>query len=280
MSRAFAVPESVPLSEQRGETFTVLVRLMQRLLAADGCPWDREQTFESLRKYVMEEACEVIDAIDSGDRKGLTEELGDLALQVVFLSELGRREGSFGPDDALRSIVEKLVRRHPHVFDDATADTPAAVERRWDAIKAEEKRNRPLLDDIARALPALDGARRISERAAQVGFDWPDVSGSRDKVQEELGELEEAVRAGDQVEAEQEFGDVLFALVNYARHLGIDPERALRSTSDKFRSRFSHVEAEVRKKHGDWPRSGTKATKGIPLEELDGYWNDAKRLGG
>lgn len=280
MSRAFAVPDPVPLSEQRGETFTVLVRLMQRLLASDGCPWDREQTFESLRKYVMEEACEVIDAIDSGDRKELTEELGDLALQVVFLSELGRREGSFGPDDALRSIVEKLVRRHPHVFDDGIADTPAAVERRWDAIKAEEKRHRPLLDDIARALPALDGARRISERAAQVGFDWPDVAGSREKVTEELGELEEAVRAGDPAETEQELGDVLFALVNYARHLGVDPERALRRTSDKFRARFSHVEAEVRKKHGDWPRSGTKATKGIPLEELDGYWNDAKRLGG
>lgn len=280
MSRAFTVPDPVPLAQQRGETFTVLVELMRRLLAADGCPWDREQTFESLRKYVMEEACEVIDAIDQNDRAGLCEELGDLALQVVFLSELGRRDGSFGPDDALRSIVEKLVRRHPHVFGDGDAETPAAVERRWDAIKAEEKRNRPLLDDIARALPALDGARRISERAAQVGFDWPDASGSRDKVHEELGELEEAVRAADPEETEKEFGDVLFALVNYGRHLGVDPERALRRTSDKFRARFSHVEAEVRKNHGDWPRNGTKATKGIPLEELDGYWNDAKRLGG
>lgn len=280
MSRAFIVPDPVPLSEQRGETFTVLVALMQRLLADDGCPWDREQTFSSLRRYVMEEACEVIDAIDQEDRAGLSEELGDLALQVVFLSELGRREGSFGPDDALRSIVEKLVRRHPHVFDDGVAHTPAAVERRWDAIKAEEKRNRPLLDDIARALPALDGARRISERAAQVGFDWPDPDGSRDKVHEELGELEEAIAAGDQEETEKEFGDVLFALVNYGRHLGVDPERALRRTSDKFRARFSHVEARVRDKYGDWPRSGTKATKGIPLEELDGYWNDAKRQGG
>src|SRR5688572_5683512 len=193
MGRPFQVPPPLPLAEQRGQTFSALVLMMQRLLAADGCPWDREQTLSSLRRYVLEEACEVIDAIDSGDLQHLAEELGDLALQVVFLAELGRRAGAFGPDDVSRGIIEKLVRRHPHVFGSETVTETQEVERNWVQIKAQEKKDRPLLEDIPRSLPALDGARRVSDRVAEVGFDWSDAAGAKAKVTEELEELEQAI---------------------------------------------------------------------------------------
>lgn len=275
--REFPISPAPSLPDQKGQTLPELVRLMQRLLAEDGCPWDRAQTMESLAQYVLEEACEVIDAIESRDRTHLREELGDLLLQVVFLSELGRKEGTFGPDDVIAGIVEKLVRRHPHVFGDLGEQTKEEVEANWEKLKAKENLARPLLDNIPRSLPALEGARRISERAASVGFDWPDRTGSRQKVAEELGELDEAVAEGNQEAIEHELGDVLFALCNYARHLGIRPEKALQKTSLRFRRRFEYVEAEVREKHGDWPRKDGKATVGIPLEELDGYWNEAKK---
>lgn len=278
MARSFDIPESLPLPEQNGQTYPEMVRLMRRLLAEDGCPWDREQTFETLRQYVLEEACEVIDALDSGRPEAIREELGDLAFEVVFLSELARREGLFGPDDVFRGLIEKLVRRHPHVFGEGEAATAGDVERNWEAIKAEEKKARPLLDNIPRSLPALLGATRLSARAASVGFDWDTATGSKDKVHEEFRELEEAVKAGERSAIEQELGDVFFALVNYARHLGVDAEAALRGTNDRFRARFSHVESRVRALHGDWPRDGAKATKGIPLAELDGYWDEAKAL--
>lgn len=289
MSRGFKIPEPIALAAQGGETFCDLVRLMQRLLADDGCPWDREQSPESLRDYVLEEACEVIDAIDGGDRQALCEELGDLAFQVVFLGELARREGAFGPDDALRGICEKLVRRHPHVFADgsATADSEAArqeISRRWEEIKLAEKGWRPLLASVPRSLPGLRRAHKMSERVARVGFDWPDAAGSREKVTEELAELDAALSDGTPQEAEGEFGDVLFALVNLARHHGVDLEVALRRTNDKFQARFSHVENKVRELHGDWPRDERgKPTRGLPLVELDAYWEEAKaseRAGG
>lgn len=279
MGRPFDVPEPLPLPEQRGQTFPTLVSLMQRLLAPDGCPWDREQDFRSLRQYVLEEACEVIDAIEADDRGALREELGDLTLQVVFLAELAREEGSFGPDDVIREVVDKLVRRHPHVFGDHSADTSAEVLRNWEAIKAREKQTRPLLDNIPRSLPALLGAQKMSDRAARVGFDWPDGRGSRLKVQEEIAELDEALRSGDQAAIEHELGDLLFALVNLARHHGLDAERALRLCNDRFRRRFAHVEERVRGEHGDWPRQNGKPTHGIPLEELEGYWQEAKKQG-
>lgn len=276
-SRGFVVTDPPSLPEQRGQTLPELVKLMGRLLAEDGCPWDREQTMDSLCQYVLEEACEVIDAVRSGDRKHLVEELGDLLLQVVFLAELGRKEGSFGPDDVVFGIVTKLVHRHPHVFGELGPQSFEEVEANWERIKAKEKVMRPLLDNIQRSLPALEGARRLSDRAASVGFDWSDQTGSRAKVAEEIGELEEAVESGDLKAVEHELGDVLFALCNYARHLGIHPEQALQKTSARFRSRFEHVEREVRRVHGDWPRHDGKPTRGISLEELDGYWNDAKK---
>lgn len=277
MSRPFDVPEPLPLEEQTGATFPRFVELMQRLLAPDGCPWDREQTPETLRKYVLEEACEVIDAIDSGDRDELCDELGDLALQLVFLSELGRAEGAFGPDDVLRSIMEKMVRRHPHVFASVSVEDSVEVLRNWEQIKTEEKGPRRLLDSIPRALPALQRAQRVSERAARVGFDWPDARGSREKVSEEIAELDVALEGGDRAEIEAELGDVLFALVNLARHHGIEAEVALRGTGDKFVRRFGHVERRVEERHGGWPRDHEgKPTRGLELELLDGYWDEAK----
>lgn len=279
MKEPFELPPPIPLAQQRGQTFTTLVRLMQRLLAPDGCPWDREQTPHSLREYVLEEACEVIDAIDGGNGAELCEELGDLALQIAFLSELSRTLHGFGPDDALRSICEKLVRRHPHVFGDVEATHSEQVTANWEAIKAAEK-PRHLLSGIPKSLPALLRAQRQSERAARVGFDWPDAAGSRAKVNEEMAELDAAVASGERAQMTSELGDVLFALVNLARHHGLDAEQALRQTCDKFARRFRHVEESVRGRHGDWPRDDKgKPTRGIPLSELDGHWEDAKREG-
>jgi len=278
MGRPFPIPEAIPLAEQRGQNYASLVELMQRLLAADGCPWDREQSMPSLRKYVLEEACEVIDAIDSGDREQIREELGDLALQVVFLSELARTEGSFGPDDVLRGIVDKLVRRHPHVFGDTTVSSSEEVLVNWERNKAEEKRGRGVLEGVARSLPALYRAQRMSDRVSRVGFDWPDGRGSRDKVSEELAELDEALAGKDPARVEAELGDLLFAIVNLARHAKIDAETALRGACDRFATRFAHVERRVKEEHGGWPRGEDGSpTQGLTLAVLDGYWDEAKR---
>jgi len=281
MSRSFEVPEPLPLAEQRGQTYPSLVALMQRLLGEGGCPWDREQDMKSLRKYVLEEACEVIDAIDEGDMKHLQEELGDLALQVVFLGELARRDAGFGPDDVVRGIVEKLVRRHPHVFGDETVSTSEEVLQNWEQIKAEEKKDRGVLDGTPHSLPALYRAQRMSDKVSRVGFDWPDDRGSRAKVAEELAEVDEAIAGGDRERIESELGDLLFSLVNLARHHGVDAEMALRKTSDRFARRFAHVEARVKERHGGWPRGADgKPKAGLSLEVLDGYWDEAKRSGG
>jgi len=277
-TRSFEIPAKAPLEQQSGQTFPKLVELMQRLLGPDGCPWDRDQTFQSLRRYVLEEACEVIDAIDSGEPKPLEEELGDLLLQVVFLSELGRASRDFGPDDVVRGICEKLVRRHPHVFGDATVADAAGVSRQWEAIKALEKPSpRDLLDQVPRSLPPLERARRLSDRVSRVGFDWPDATGSRAKVAEELGELDRAIESGDRAEIEAELGDLLFAVVNLARQHQLDAGAALQGTNARFSQRFAHVERRVRERHGDWPRDAAgKPTTGIGLEELDTYWDEAK----
>ena len=277
MAEGFELPVPAKLEEQRGQSYPRLVAIMQRLLAPDGCPWDREQTYESLRKYVLEEACEVIDAIDSGKPAALVDELGDLLLQVVFLGELARRDGSFGPDDVVRAIVEKLVRRHPHVFGEVQVSGSEEVLSNWDKIKTQEYGDRGLLAGLPRSFPALARAQRISEKVSRVGFDWPDARGSRDKVSEELGELDEAVQGGSLERIESELGDLLFSLVNLARAHGVDPNAALHGTSDRFCQRFAHVEQRVRSSVGDWPRDAEgKPTRGIALETLDSYWNEAK----
>lgn len=272
------VPRPVPALElQDGTTITRLVGVMRRLLAPDGCPWDREQSFETLRKYALEEACEVIDAIDSGDRNAIREELGDLLLQVVFQAELGRREGAFAIDDVVSGIVEKLVTRHPHVFGDLDAKDADEVLRNWEKIKAQEKKDRGILGGVPRSLPALTRAQRIGEKVERVGFDWEDSRGSRAKVTEEIGELDKAIESGDERAIEEEMGDVLFALVNLSRHVKVDAEGALRRTIDKFTRRFSHVEKRVHGEHGGWGGPGGNQPN-LPLEVLDRYWEEAKAL--
>jgi MazG family protein len=281
MPRPFDPCVPPPLEQQTGNTFPRLVELMQRLLAEDGCPWDREQTFESLRRYVIEEACEVVDAIDHGDRTDLCAELGDLLLQVVFQAELGRKEGAFGPDDVVAAICDKLVRRHPHVFEDVVVDGAAEVLSNWELIKAKERskdgKKRGLLDGVPRSLPGLMRAQRIGEKVARVGFDWADRRGSRAKISEELAELDQAIEGGDAEKVEEELGDLLFATMNLARHLHIDGESAIRRTIDKFTARFAHVERRVEEVHGGFPSYQDKEK--LPLEELDRYWEEAKRLG-
>lgn len=252
--------------EPRGASLVRLVGIMRRLLAPDGCPWDREQTFDSLSGYVLEEAHEVVDAIDSGEPGPLREELGDLLLQIVFLSELAAREGWFGPDEVIGDIADKLVRRHPHVFGDGAAQTPDEVVETWEQIKQREKGDRGLLDGVPVALPALLRAVKVSQKAARVGLDWPDAEGVRRKVDEELAELD---AAGSPEEEEAELGDLLFALASWARKRGHDPERALRRTLNRFTDRVRAVEAAAR-------------ADGHRLDELDaatidGLWESAKR---
>lgn len=266
-----------PLELQDGATLARLVGVVRRLLGPDGCPWDREQTFETTRKFVLEEACEVVDAIDTGDRSALREELGDLALQVVFLAELARNEERFGIDDAIAGIVDKLVTRHPHVFGDLDAKTADEVLRNWERIKAREKKERGLLSGVPRSLPALVRAESIGEKVRRVGFDWADATGSREKVAEEVAELDRAIASGDLAAIEEEMGDVLFALVNLSRHLKVDAEGALRRTIDKFTARFAHVEARVKSDHGGW--GGPNGDQpNLSLEVLDRYWEEAKSL--
>jgi MazG family protein len=256
------------LAEQDGRSLHRLVTIMQRLLAPNGCPWDREQTLESLRPYVIEEAHEVVDAIDRGAPAELREELGDLLLQIVFQSELARAQGWFGPDDVVSAICDKLVRRHPHVFGDVQVSDSNEVIANWEAIKAEEKPTRGVLDGVPRALPALLRAVRVGEKAARVGFDWPSVSGARAKVDEELAELDDALQSGDQSRVAQELGDVLFALVSVARKAELDPEAALRGTLDRFTERVRNTELRAQSR-------GQKLSQLTP-EALDALWREVK----
>ncbi len=249
-----------------------LVNLMARLRGPDGCPWDREQTHQSLKPYLIEETYEALDAIDRDDSDGLRDELGDVLLQVVFHAQLAREDARFTLDDVAATTSEKLIRRHPHVFGKATADTPGQVVDNWEAIKSRERRekglNPSILDGIPRQLPALLRARRIQERAARSGFDWQNTDEVVDKVREEVGEFLEAWREADQTGVEEELGDLLFSLVNLARFLKICPENALRKTVRKFETRFRYIEHELAKQ-GRNPQDAS-------LEEMDRLWEASK----
>ncbi len=254
---------------QRGERLPELVDIMRRLLAPDGCPWDREQTLASLRPYVIEEAHEVVDAIDRGDLDHLREELGDLLLQIVFQSALVEREsGRFGIDDVVGAICDKLIRRHPHVFGEEKAADSQAVLARWEELKAQEKAGRGVLDGVPRAMPALLRALRVGEKASHLWLDWPDAAGPRAKLDEELGELDAAIASGDSRAIEGELGDVLFAAVSVARKQGVDPEAALRRTLDTFGERVREVERRLSARE-----VGAEA---LTPEQLDALWREAK----
>jgi MazG family protein len=254
------------------EGFQRLVEIMARLRAPGGCPWDREQTFDTIKPYLLEESYEVMDAIDSRDWSGLAEELGDLLLQVVFFAEMAEEAGHFDIRDSLEAITSKLIRRHPHVFGEAEAKTAEDVTRRWDEIKAEEKpRPKGLLAGVPRSVPALVEAQQISRKAAAAGFDWPNLTQVLEKLHEEIAELDAAQQGSSQEAVEGEIGDLLFTLVNVARFVKVDPEQALRKTNAKFRRRFAHVESELEAR-GKTPGQAS-------LEEMEALWQQAKTRG-
>ena len=256
------------MSEDR---FNRLVAVMRKLRGPGGCPWDAEQSHESLKRYLLEECYEVIEAIDIGDDELLKEELGDLLLQPIFHSAIAEERGAFNMDDVLKVIVEKLIRRHPHVFGDEVIKTSDEQVTRWETIKKEEKgEDRSALAGVTPHLPALLKAQKITEKASRVGFDWEHVDQVYAKVLEELHEFEESMACGDQERMEAELGDLLFAIVNLGRFLSITPEDALRKTINRFVKRFAHIEQAI-------------LNKGITLQEasldeMEVLWQEAKTL--
>ncbi|MEQ9144735.1 MAG: nucleoside triphosphate pyrophosphohydrolase [Parvibaculaceae bacterium] len=251
-----------------------LLAIMARLRDPDGgCPWDLEQTFRSIAPYTLEEAYEVADAIERNDLADLKEELGDLLLQVVFHARMAEEQNAFTFEDVVAAISEKMVRRHPHVFSDGTAKTAGQVSATWDEIKQTEKdakgdTSAGLLDDVPAVLPSLTQAVKLQKRAAKVGFDWPSAKPVLEKIDEEFSELAAEVERGDRDAMEEEFGDLLFVLANYARHLKIDPDAALRRANRKFRDRFGTME-----KIAETEMPGLDARS---LEELEALWVRAK----
>jgi nucleoside triphosphate diphosphatase len=274
-------------SNRAAEEFSRLVSIMATLRGPDGCPWDREQTIDTLKPFVLEETYEVVDAIDRHDHAALCEELGDFVFEAVFLAQLESEAGHFAIADSLKSVADKLVRRHPHVFargaEDAAVDSADRVRTRWEEIKAQERsastaeKPKTLLSGIAPALPALLRAFHIGTRAASVGFDWAGAGDVVEKIQEEVNELREVVDAGtsrptDHDRAEEEMGDLLFAIANLARKLNIEPETALRKANDKFTRRFGMLERSV--------ADSGRTMKEMTLAELEQEWQQSKGHGG
>jgi MazG family protein len=254
-----------------GEKFEKLVSIMARLRSPGGCPWDREQTFDTIKPYLLEETYEVLDAIDSRNWLELADELGDLMLQAVFFAQMASEAGHFRIENSLDAINDKLIRRHPHIFGDSEAQTADDVKKRWDEIKREEKAAKGahpelLLDSVSRSQPALVEASHIHSKAARAGFDWGHIDQVVDKLHEEL---EEVRSAATQAEREHEIGDLLGVIVNLARFMEVDPEQALRKANSRFRRRFSHVEKSLSargKKFGD-----------SNIDEMEELWQEAKR---
>lgn len=273
------IPAAQPVAAQAkpaAHPLDPLVDVMARLRSENGCPWDRKQTHTSLKRYLIEESYEVIDAIDEQDADALCEELGDVLLQIVFHAQLAQEAGSFTIDDIVETVTAKMVRRHPHVFGDVEANDVSTVLRNWDAIKKEEKsaQGKPepesLLSGVPRHLPALMHAEEVQKKAARVGFEWADVTGAVEKVAEEARELQDAVNDSDPAGQSAELGDLLFAIVNVARYLHVEPEEALRATTAKFMRRFQHIEERA-------AAAGRKLAD-MTVAEMDAFWNEAKEL--
>jgi len=263
------------VAESAGEKFAELVKIMARLRGENGCPWDREQTSESIKPYLVEETYEVLEAIDEQDPAKLKEELGDLMLQIVFHAQMAEETAAFTVSDVLAAINDKLVRRHPHVFGDVKADTAQEVLFNWEQIKQTERRRdkgqASLLDGVPREMPALLRAHRLQEKASRVGFDWNEAQEVFRKVEEELGELRAAMQGQAAERVEAELGDLLFALVNLSRFLAVNPEEALRKTIARFIARFRYIEEEL-------ARRG-RSLRQASLEEMDALWAEAKAQG-
>lgn len=263
------------------KSFDELVLVMKRLRAPGGCPWDAEQTYQSLSQYLLEEAYETFDAIhaaaETGDTTHLTEELGDVLLQVVFHSTIAAERGDFTIDDVAAGVAKKLVLRHPHVFGDKKLDTAEAVLDNWDELKANEraasgkseKVNDSLLDEVPVHFPALLESLKVSKKAAKVGFDWENAGQIFEKIDEEIAELRSAIEQKDEQNIDEEIGDLLFAVVNLARKLGVEPETALKKTNRKFRKRFKFIEDDL--------KSQGRTVEESDLAEMDSLWNKSKQ---
>ena len=261
------------MAEASGEQFDALVRLMERLRGEGGCPWDREQTRQTLKPFLIEEAYEVVEAIDEGDPKQIMEELGDLLFQVVFHARIAAERREFTIGQVVAATTEKMVRRHPHVFGDSTASTAGEVLEQWEELKRKERNaaattHVSALDGVPRELPALLRAQRLQDKASRVGFDWPEISGVTAKIEEELGELKEAMQSAAPEAIEQELGDVLFSLVNLARFLNLNAEEALRKTMTRFTTRFQHMEEALQR--------DDRRFREVGLEEMERLWQQAK----
>lgn len=257
--------------EKPNYKFEDLVEIMKLLRAPGGCPWDREQTHKSIRKNFIEETYEVIEAIDTDNKELLKEELGDVLLQVVFHAELEEETDSFNIDDVCDGICKKLIIRHPHVFGDVQADTSEKALSSWDNVKMKTKSQKTqseAMDSVSKALPSLMRSTKIQQKAAKIGFDWDNVDGAFEKLDEEITELKEAVSQNDKVNQEEELGDVLFSVVNVSRFLKIDSEEALYKACDKFADRFRKVELLAKERNIDM--------KTATLEELDSLWEEVK----
>jgi len=260
-----------------GEKFQRLVEIMARLRAPGGCPWDRDQTFDTIKPYTLEETYEVLDAIDRRDWPELAEELGDFMLQAVFYAQMASEQSLFTIEDSLEAINQKLIRRHPHVFGDHSAETPDDVKKIWSEVKAAEKKSagaghgRPegLLAGVPRSMPALVEGQQVASRAAAVGFDWENPDQVIEKLHEELAEFDQARRNASQPELEDELGDMLFVLVNLARFVKVDPEQALRKTNAKFRSRFGYIERKLAEQG--------KRLEDSNIAEMESLWQEAKK---
>ena len=247
-----------------------LLHIVAVLRGEGGCPWDREQTLDSLKPFLVEETYEVLDAMDSGSLDQHKEELGDLLLQIVLQAQIRHEQGDFTFDDIAEAISEKLVRRHPHVFSDVQVEGTHEVLRNWEAIKSREKSDapRPLLEGVPSALPALQKAQRVQSRVARVGFDWPDLEGVVAKIEEELGELKDAIRDEEPSRVREELGDLLFSVVNLARFQHMEAEEALRETITKFAGRFHDLERRI--------RAQGREVRDCSLAELDAVWEEIK----
>ena len=257
---------------QCGESYTVedLRKIIALLRSEQGCPWDREQTHESIRRNFLEEAYEACEAIDSGDPKLLCEELGDVLTQVMFHAQIEEEQGRFDLDDVADVTCKKLIFRHPHIFGDVRATDSAEVMEHWDELKRREKRHETVaetMEGVAKSLPATWRAEKVQQKAAKVGFDWPDAMGAMDKLEEELGELKEAMRGG--IGQKEEVGDLLFSVINVARLLGIDPEEALQQTSDKFIRRFAYLEQAATDRG--------RVLSDMSLDEMESLYQEGKK---
>ncbi len=261
----------IDFTEKPNYDISDLIEIMAILRSDGGCPWDREQTHDSIRANVIEEAYEVADAIDSGSADALKEELGDLLLQVVFHSRMEQESGGFDFDAVCDGVCKKLIYRHPHIFGNVSADTPDEVLKNWDALKKQEKEQKTFTDtmrSVPRAFPALMRAQKVQKRAARAGFDFADASEVYDKIAEEMVELSDACSSGDTSSIRDEYGDLLFSVVNLARFIKVDAEEALAAAADKFIDRFDAVEKLAAERGMDMPST--------PMNELDKLWNEVK----